>query len=607
MTQIYVMLSDGSYQAQLTSDLGERCCLSWSPDGNKIAFVSWGEETLDLHVMNPNGSDGSITNSSWEIGFFFGTFLMSTTEWERELALRPEVAWSPDGRKLALPWVEDGNFEIYVINADGSGQTNLTNHPATDGVFSWSPDGSQLAFLSDRDGNKEIYVMNADGSGQTNLTNHPANDRFLSSSPWSPDGSKLAFLSDRDVTYDELYGLVGDEIYVMDADGSNQRRLTDLFTEDYRGKRVTSKSPPAWSPDGSKIAFASYPYPGELYVMSADGSNLTGVTDDLVGEWAWSPDSSKFAFCFGAGLAVIDADGSNPIRIDTACQLPIAWSPDGRKLAFVAYADVAHADLDWQLYVIDADGSDRTRLTCDSGVYPRDLAWSPGKVLDAGKPALCPQDPVLTPTPAAPPSEITHLGTRQFDSFRQDIKGVNPAERVRTTDEGALYMVGADRQGNQAEKVAIDGEGSLYVVRHVTGALPGQTRLGNSDAFLRKYDRDGNEVWTRQFGTEDSDVAFGVTVDSSGNVYVVGQVRGALPGQTASGGGDAYVRKYSIDGDEVWTRQFRTDGIDYLEWGVAVDGSGNVYVVGQVRGALPGQAASGPLFYAFVIKMHVSE
>jgi len=85
--------------------------------------------------------------------------------------------------KIAFTSDRDGNHEVYVMNADGSGQTRLTDNPAADALPAWSPDGSRIAFTSDRDGNPEVYVMNADGSGQTNLTSNPATDAFPA---WSP-------------------------------------------------------------------------------------------------------------------------------------------------------------------------------------------------------------------------------------------------------------------------------------------------------------------------------------------------------------------------------------------------------------------------------------
>jgi Tol biopolymer transport system component len=102
--------------------------------------------------------------------------------------LRP--AWSPDGRKIAFLSSRDGNQEVYVMNADGSGQRRLTRNPAYDGGpawydggSAWSPDARKIAFVSSRDGNREVYVMNADGSGQRNLTRSPASEGWFA---WSP-------------------------------------------------------------------------------------------------------------------------------------------------------------------------------------------------------------------------------------------------------------------------------------------------------------------------------------------------------------------------------------------------------------------------------------
>ena len=146
----------------------------------------------------------------------------------------------------------------------------------------------------------------------------------------------------------------------------------------------------------------------------------------------------------------------------------------------------------------------------------------------------------------------------------------------------------------EAKGVMIDGTGNVYVVGSTSGALPGQTSMGEGDAFIRKYDADGNELWTRQAGTQSWDSTNGVVVDGAGSVYAVGSASGALPGQTHLGNSDAYVRKYDGDGNELWTRQFGRRGLDMAE-DVVVDGAGNVYVLGTTRLSLPGQSNMEPV------------
>ena len=156
------------------------------------------------------------------------------------------------------------------MNADGSRQTNISNNPTFDHGPTWSPDGTKIAFATGRgnNGQNQIYVMNADGTGQTNISNSPSNDF---SPAWSPDGTKIAFV--RDVSG----GSENTEIFVMNAgDGSGQTRLTNN----------PNSEQPSWSPDGTKIAFWGVrPNPGgaavaEIYVMNADGTNEVRITNN---------------------------------------------------------------------------------------------------------------------------------------------------------------------------------------------------------------------------------------------------------------------------------------------------------------------------------------
>ena len=145
-----------------------------------------------------------------------------------------------------------------------------------------------------------------------------------------------------------------------------------------------------------------------------------------------------------------------------------------------------------------------------------------------------------------------------------------------------------------ANDVATDEAGNVFLVGQTSGVLPGQSRQGGfSDAYLRKYDGEGNELWTRQFGGQGDDAAQDVAADDSGNVYVVGNTAGNFPSGTIVGGiSGAFLRKYSSDGAELWDRQFGVENFASAN-GLDVDIAGNVYVAGQAEGALPGQIGAG--------------
>ncbi len=204
----------------------------------------------------------------------------------------------------------------------------------------------QIAFFSNRDGNGEIYVMDADGKNLRRLTNNPAADEWPS---WSPEGKQIAFTSNRDGN---------GEIYVMDADGTDIRRLTNNPAYDWF---------PVWSPDGMQIAFVSdREGNNEIYIMDPDGSNQRRLTNSASYDWfpSWSPDSKQLVFASNRDgnqkLYAINANGLNLRRLtnNATDDFSPAWSPDGRLIAFVS-----ERDSNREIYVMNANGSNQRRLT----------------------------------------------------------------------------------------------------------------------------------------------------------------------------------------------------------------------------------------------------
>ena len=226
---------------------------------------------------------------------------------------------------------------------------------ARDGSPSWSPDASRIIFYSERDGNAEIYVMDADGGNQKRLTDTPSDEGYPM---WSPDGSRITFDSDRDGNF---------EIYAMDADGSGVRRLTNHPARDVSA---------SWSRDGTQIAFMSDRDGGfDVYVMNADGSNVQRRTTTGTAWFPmWSPDGSRLAFHVGRDIHVVAPNDPALTRLttDPANGMYPTWSPDGSKIAFMSWRNGRT-----ELFVMNADGGDQRVLVSMASGDAIDPRWSP--------------------------------------------------------------------------------------------------------------------------------------------------------------------------------------------------------------------------------------
>jgi len=343
-------------------------------DGQTLAFLMKDDPIdpgapacLTVRSVDPRGRVSRIrgTASSTLVAVGDARLALAAQTSDGGCVCNSHLAWSPDGTRIAFTNWRSGRDEIYVVNADGTGERRLGSGDSPD----WSPDGTKIVFERQRGANpSEIVVVNANGTGE----------RVLGSgfdARWSPKRSEIAF--------DDPY-----KIHVVNADGSGDRTLAGGDREP--NNRVPLR--PVWSPDGSWLAFAGRAW--HISVVNRDGSRLRtfGRPTPAALSVTWSPDGTHLAYAAnnpdagaGVNVHVVNADGSGdhaltePGRADGG----LAWSPDGRHIAFLRGSSVSSADgslIDPRLWIMNADGTGQKQLTSsradeDSPVWSPDGKW----------------------------------------------------------------------------------------------------------------------------------------------------------------------------------------------------------------------------------------
>jgi dipeptidyl aminopeptidase/acylaminoacyl peptidase len=459
-----------------------------------------------------------------------------------EPTVAPPPAGSDEGL-IAFVSTRDGNGEIYVMAADGSNPTRLTDYRQWDGFPDWSPDGTQVAYYSYLNSRSwVIIVMDVDGSNPRQLTDGGLCD---GAPHWSPDGTRIAYSSSANCSGDDR------EIYVIDADGGNPRNLSNNEADDLAG---------TWSPDSTQMVFASNRDGNyELYTMDADGSNVRRLTDNDADDYApaWSPDGTQIAFYSDRDgndeIYVMDADGGNSRNLSnhpSADWFP-RWSPDGTQITFSSQRDG-----NLEIYVMDADGGNVRRLT-DNPADDFNSVWQPRPAGGDTPPAQTDTwvrtyegDPVSAAFDAVPAGDggyllvgstnHTHQNTAAEDIhlIKIDAAGKTVWEK---TYGGDLFDRG---------KAIIPSSDGGFVVLAETKSVG----AGDRDVHLLKVDADGQELWARTYGGPAQERANAIQPTADGGYLLIGGTA-----SSGAGGSDVYLVRTDAAGDELWSRTYGSE------------------------------------------------
>ncbi|MCU0542421.1 MAG: DPP IV N-terminal domain-containing protein [Oscillatoriaceae cyanobacterium Prado104] len=367
-SSLFAIGAGGSARRELTPNVEASSTLVWSPNGQRLAFVS--SET-DIYTVNADGSrltkqfsgnickatnftiawyansknltfarscDGSTLDDPGVLSLYIsdtsgvkGTKLIRNLEvggQQQKTEISSEFYLSSDGQQVAF--VKENN--IYKMNADGSGMTKLTKSPGEyvsgGSKLLWSPDRAKIAFFVGSYPKQQIYTINSDGTNLKNLTNNPQHQVYSVDLWWSPDSNRIAYLYDRSGNFDGK----NQDIYLIDVNRGTAKNIT---------QKPQEYDTFSWSPDGKFIAFTMGDIADrKLYAINVETSKLTRLAASLelsgVYELAWSPDSQKIAFAVNdtpsdrSYLYAVDRDGSGLMKLTGDRDLYISnpvWQP----------------------------------------------------------------------------------------------------------------------------------------------------------------------------------------------------------------------------------------------------------------------------------------
>ncbi len=326
------------------------CSTSQESSTYKIAFVPSRSGQHGIFVMRSDGTGGKLLTD------------------DPNARLRPE-SWSPDGKRIAFLTFRSADsdlltkprvpteYPLYVMDAGGMNPRRLVDYPVSD--FGWSPDSRRVFTVSAyenpeakdpavQSGKKNpasaIYIVSSQGGDSQRVT-ALGNNCFAS---WSPDGTRLALSSGTETEAN---------IFVVDIERRRARQLTDS---------PNLKIHPVWSADGRTIAYVSLPSSGStekevgVFLVDADGSQNRQLSELVCFEAAWSPDSKQLMLQSSSGIYLVSVSGGKPLRLSVGSDRPLdaTFTPDGKGILYRS-----NDEGEWQIYEFDFSGGARKRIT----------------------------------------------------------------------------------------------------------------------------------------------------------------------------------------------------------------------------------------------------